>query len=106
LKKTALITLVTALSSLILIGCGAKEVKPEQSHHQSVELQKHSQKMLHHAIKQAGEEDGWRMTEFGGHSFIAERNDDVVTIKYGKGAFTLDPENSSLESAIEDALEH
>ena len=106
MKKTALIALVTALSSLILIGCAAKEAAPKQSFHESVELQKHNQKLMHHAIKHAGEENGWRMTEFGGHSFVAERGDDVITIKYSRGAFSLDPENSSLQSAIEDALAH
>lgn len=106
MKKTAIIAFATALSTLLLVGCSST-ISPEYgSTHQSVEAHKDDKKITRHAIKKAGEKAGWRMTEFRGNALIAEKGDEIVTVEFSHGSFHTTPKNSSLESAINDALEN
>ncbi len=67
-----------------------------------------TQKSMHHAIKAAGEENGWIMTEYKANTIIAEKlsdNDTVsVTVTFDNISFLIEPANTGLNSAISAAL--
>ncbi len=107
MKKTALLATASALSTLLLVGCGGTtpEPKAEAKAYHGTHNVKKSQKEMRHAVKEAGEEAGWRMTEFRSNAMIAEKDDDVVTIHFTKSSVHTEPHNGGLESEIKDALE-
>ena len=106
MKKVIIFGLATSLSLVLLSGCGG-EPSPE-SHTGMVEKQDMTQAKMHKLIKKAGEDAGWIMTEFKSNALIAEKIDgddsQAVTVKFSKSSYDIDPENSELNSAIEDAL--
>ncbi|MEA3521990.1 MAG: hypothetical protein U9R50_03370 [Campylobacterota bacterium] len=78
MKKMVTLTIVTAISTLLLVGCSTKKeiISPEHSRSGGYEIPipAHTKKStLHDAIMQAGEENGWVMTEFRSSSIIAEK---------------------------------
>ena len=106
MKKVIILGLVTSLSVLLLSGCGG-EPSPE-AHTGMIEKQHMTQEKVQSIIKQAGEDAGWIMTEFKSNALIAEKldgdNAEAVTIKFSKSSYDLQPENSELESIIDEAL--
>jgi hypothetical protein len=65
---------------------------------------KHSLKEVYSAIIKAGQEDGWRMTEFKDNKLIAEKisnsDTEAVTIEFSTDYFHIIPANDDLEEAI------
>ena len=104
MKKTAILTFASALSTLLLIGCSATTATPP-SEHGAVKTEQ-TQESMHHTIEAAGKKAGWRMTEFRGNAMIAEKDGNVVTIKFDRSSFHTEPKNDELEDAIEDMLKH
>ncbi len=98
MKKIITLSVISALASLLLVGCTAATSELSGGH------DTHSQKNIYHAIKTAGEKAGWRMTEFRSDAIIAEKGDDVSTVTFSGTSFKVEPRNSNLESAIKDAL--
>ncbi len=97
------------LSSLLMVSCSA--TKGVQIDAKTANF-KHFEKMplakVHKLIVEAGEENGWRMTEFKENELIAEKTEDgetkAVTINFSEDFVNLEPNDSDLEDAIEDKL--
>jgi len=105
MKKVITLGLVSALSTILLVGCGSATPSPEAS--VKIHNGYMTQEKVHKIIKQAGEEAGWKMTEFKSNTMIAEKigAGETVTVTFNKSTFDISPSNSDLESAISDALE-
>ena len=113
MNKILKIGIVTALSSFLLVGCSGTPDAPD-SEMSSVETnaaKAHSyisQEKISSIVQKAGEEAGWKMTEFKSDTFIAEKTDDgeteSVTIKFDKESLEISPENDDLEDSIKEAL--
>jgi len=78
MKKMVTMTLVTAISTLLLVGCNTTKgaVAPEDSRSGGYEypLPAHTDKSkLHDAIIQAGKDKGWIITEFKSNALVAEK---------------------------------
>ena len=107
MKRNIASGLVFIFSTLIFSACATTQgdVKSADYTH----FEKRSLKKVHQLIVQAGQEDGWRMTEFKENELIAEKTEDgktkAVTIKFSQNSFYLSPEDDDLEDAIEDKLE-
>jgi len=107
MKKMVTMTIVTAISTLLLVGCNTTKgaVAPEQSFSGGYEtlLPAHTNKeKLHDAIIEAGEANGWVMTEFKSTVLIAEKIVDgksaSATISFGQDKLVIVEESSSLGS--------
>ena len=107
-----IISITLFLSSLMFVGCSNTPAPPMSSDDVAtigytkfgkvIPLTK-SKKL----IFKAGEEAGWKMTEFGERAMLAEKlhdNSDAtsVTIHFNKDGFELEPSNSDLQSLLED----
>ncbi len=109
MKKVITLGIASVLSALVLVGCGAatSSVTPE-AHTGEVHNKHMTQEKLHKIIKKAGEDNGWKMTEFKSNTIIAEKiesnNSTSVTVSFNKGSFDIAPANSDLEDAINSAL--
>ena len=107
MKKIVTMTMVTAISTLLLVGCSATKgtVSPETSLSGGYEtpLPAHTnKKKLYNAIFEAGEANGWVMTEFKPTAIIAEKIVDgksaSATISFGQDTLVVVEESSSLGS--------
>jgi len=113
MKKILISTMAVVLgSTLFFSGCSTHTtgVSEDAKTAGYTHLQKHmTLKELHKIIKEAGERDGWRMTEFKENAIIAEKTDDgdttAVTVNFSNTYFNITPPNSDLQDAIEDAIE-
>jgi len=106
MKKAISVGLVSILSTMLLVGCSATTSNPE-AHAVEVEHKHLTQEKVHKLIKKAGEENGWKMTEFKSNAIIAEKigeNSESTTVTFGKDYIDITPPNSELESILEDAL--
>ena len=113
MNKILKISIVTALSSFLLVGCSGTPDAPD-SEMSSVEAhaaKAHgylSQEKIASIVQKAGEEAGWKMTEFKSDTYVAEKTDDgeteSVTVKFDKHTLEINPENDDLEDAIKEAL--
>ncbi len=102
MKNTIRLGTLSLLASLLLVGCAATSgISGDAIAHKTV-----SSKEIQRIIKKAAEDDGWRMTKFRSNSMIAEKDGVVTTVTYKNATITTDPNNSSLQSTIEDALNH
>ena len=110
MKKMITISLVSALSALLFIGCSASSKSALTSHDaktaNSTFLSEHlTQKKVHKLIMKAGEKVGWKMTEFKSNEIIAEKTDDgetlALTISFDNNSFEVYPQNDDLQDAIE-----
>jgi hypothetical protein len=111
MKKNLIVGMTTVLlSSWLFISCsatsgvgGVGEESANYTHFEKMPLSK-----VHKLIIQAGEEDGWRMTEFKENEIIAEKTDDgetkAVTVDFAEDHFYITPHDGDLEDAIEDKL--
>jgi len=109
MKKNIILTLSLLLTTLFFVSCSATsgsdvDVKTANYTH----FEKMPLKTVHNLIVEAGEEDGWRMTEFKENELIAEKTDGdttkAVTIDFSENYFHLSPKDSDLQDAIEDKL--
>jgi hypothetical protein len=107
MKKMVTMTLVTAISTLLLVGCNTTtdSVAPEQSFSGGYEtpLPAHTDKRkVHNAVMEAGNDSGWIMTEFKPTIIIAEKIVDgksaSATISFGQDKLIIVQENSTLDS--------
>jgi len=110
MQRKILRTVAVIVSSLIITACSTTpKVQGDVQKENYVKIEKSmSLKKIHDIIKEAGEQDGWRMTEFRDNALIAEKfhsdSSEVVTIEFSRSSFHLTPANSDLESAIADKL--
>jgi len=121
MNKILKLSLVTAFSSFLLVGCmgtpDAPDTEGSVSHSENMSSVEVSAAKLHgnltqeklsHIVKKAGEEAGWKMSEFKIDTFIAEKFSDdgtiSTTVKFSKDAIELNPKNDDLEDAINKAL--
>ncbi|WP_457745213.1 hypothetical protein [Sulfurimonas sp.] len=109
MKKIVILGLSALLSSLLFVSCSAtsgSNVDVKAANY--VYFKDMPLKKVHDLILKAGEEAGWRMTEFRENSLIAEdigeSNTKAVTINFTKNYFNLSPQNDNLEDAIEKKL--
>ena len=108
MRKTIIVTITILLSSLLFVSCtsgpNASIERGNTIHFKEMPLKK-----VHSRIMKAGEDAGWRMTEFKENEVIAEKsiddNTQAVTIKFSKSFFYITPENSDLEDAIKTKLQ-
>ncbi len=118
MKKLVTLSLVSAVTALVFIGCGGSTPEPSapQSSHDAKTadntfFSKHlTMEKAHKVILTAGEEAGWKMTEFKSNAIIAEKTDGeettAVTISFNSDSFDINPENSDLADAISKAVEN
>jgi predicted small secreted protein len=109
MKRTLIFTLVALTSALLLTSCSATtgtdvDAKTlNYTHFKHMPLSK-----VHNLIYKAGQEDGWRMTEFKENQLIAEKTEGgqtkAVTIEFSQDSFNLSPTDSDLKDAIEEKL--
>ena len=103
MKKVIILGIASALSTLLLVGCGAAAKGPE-AHTAEMHNKNLTQEKVHKIIKEAGEENGWKMTEFKSNAMIAEKIDNgssvSTTVTFSKSSFDISPENSELESIL------
>ena len=113
MRKIISLSLVSALGTLLLVGCGSTNtVTPESindTHMQSTHISKHlTQKKVHKLIVEAANNNGWETTEFKSNAIIAEKTNGedttAVTINFDRTYFELNPTNSDLQNILEDAL--
>ena len=83
MKKMIKIVLASAVSMLLLTGCGSANIQTaEESASGGIELtlQGHTKtEAVHDAIMKAGEKSGLKMTEFKSNAIIAERADGDIS---------------------------
>ncbi len=120
MNKILKLSIVTALSGFLVVGCSGTPDAPdsETSHStanmSSVEIHAMhvhanlTQEKLANIVKKAGEDAGWKMSKFKIDSFIAEKTEDEettsATVKFNKESVVITPENDDLKEAIEEAL--
>jgi len=103
MKRIITLGVVSILSSFVLVGCGGTSPSTPNAIHTEL-----SQKKIGAIIKTAGEEAGWRMTEFKKNAILADKTDGdeliSTTVYFDKHSFSTDPKNDDLEDAISDKL--
>ena len=108
MKNFITLSIISIITTLTFVACSAKTSGPE-SHSGTMHNKNLTQEKVHNIIIKAGEEDGWKMTEFKSNTVIAEKmNGSVsksVTITFDKSSFDISPPDSDLADAIGDALE-
>ena len=114
MKKILSITLISAVTLLLSSGCMGGSHVPEHRDaavsEDALYVETHNNEKILHAIKKAGEETGWKITEFKGNEVVAEKTDDGETvsssIKFADGhiEFGNSDATSDLRDAIEDEL--
>jgi len=107
MKRIITLGLVSALSTMLLVGCGSTTPTPE-AHTGDFHVKHLTQEKIHKIIKKAAQKDGWKITEFKNNALIAEKFNGgeaiSTTITFGKDYFDISPKNSNLESTINNAL--
>ena len=113
MKKIIIGSVAVVLSTFLLSGCSTNATPSHASGDaQAVDYihfdKKINSKSMQKILKNVGESEGWRMTEYKNNAMIAEKISDAeaeaVTITFSKDFFYTNPRNRSLESAIKDAL--
>jgi hypothetical protein len=108
-KQISKLTLLF-LSSLMIVACAGTPKYDNDVQHANYVRITHPMplKKVHDIIKEAGEQAGWRMTEFKDNALIAEKISDeqsnAVTIDFSTDSFHLNPQNSELQDAIAEKL--
>jgi len=116
MNKIFKISIITALSGFLLVGCSTSPDAPDTSSSQISSVEAHaakihgnlSQKKLSKIVQEAGEKAGWKMTPFKSNAFIAEKTDgdetESTTVEFDQESIEISPENSDLEDAINKAF--
>ena len=111
MKKILSLSLISALTLVLSTACNTTTGDPSVSA-DALYVNTHDSKKILHAIEKAGEENGWKITEFKGNEVIAEKTNDGDTIsssiKFQDGhiEFSNDAAASDLSDDIEEALEN
>jgi len=110
MKKILITATGILLSSLLFVSCSTTNgVDVDTKTVDFTHFKEMPLKKVHKLIVKAGEEDGWRMTEFKENELIAEKTENgqtkAVTIDFAEDYFNLDPHDSDLQNAIENKLE-
>ncbi|WP_345994028.1 hypothetical protein [Sulfurimonas sp. HSL-1716] len=112
MKKMITLSLVSVFGTLVLIGCSAgntPSVGNVENANKTCISKNLTHEKVHDIIVKAGEENGWKMTEFKTNSVIAEKtvneNSTAVTVTFDESTFELNPANSELQSILEKALD-
>ena len=117
MQKMIKLSLVTAATVLLLVGCGGGNTQTadeSMSGGTELHLEGHTtNKKLHEAIMKAGESQGLKMIEFKSNAIIAERADGddsaTATITFSKDKIVIMEENGDIDAddlleAIEEEL--
>ena len=119
MKKTVILSIVAVIGSIMIVGCSVKDsaqpssmsVKSENVKSGVIDIKnsEFTQSKIHKLIVKAGEEDGWKMTEFKEDEVIAEKMEDgetvAVSVKFDTNTVELTPEDSDLSNAISTILD-
>ena len=119
MKKMIKLTLASAISVLILAGCGVGGTKaPNESMSGGYELmlKEHTKtEAVHHAIMKAGTEMGLKMTEFKSNAIIAEKIGDdsasaSATVTFSNDKIVVMQESGDIDAddlleAVQEELE-
>lgn len=111
MKKILTLSLISALTLVLSSGCSSTIGDPSVSAN-AIYVNTHDGEKILHAIEKAGEENGWKITEFKANEVIAEKTEDGDTIsssiKFQDGhiEFSNDAAASDLSSDIEEALQN
>jgi len=109
MKKILSLSLISALTLVLSTGCNSTTGDPSVSA-DALHVNTHDNEKVARAIKEAGEKNGWKITEFKNNEVVAEKIDGGETvsssIKYENGRieFSNDAAASDLSDDIEDAL--
>ncbi len=112
MKKIIISTISIVLSSMIFNACSTTSMNAEDVKTASFTHLKHEMPLskVHKLIVKAGEENGWRMTEFKENEIIAEKEENgnmkAVTITFTEDYFDISPKDSDLHEAIEKELDN
>jgi hypothetical protein len=112
MRKIIISTISIVLSSMIFNACSTTSINTEDAKTASFTHLEHEMPLakVHKLILKAGEENGWRMTEFKENKLIAEKQEDgtmkAVTITFTKDYFDISPKDNDLHEAIEKELEN
>jgi len=118
MKKLVMTGVISTLSALLIVGCAGETPLSKDSNTLKSEDAKSidythiqnelSTEKVHHIIVTAGEEHGWKMTEFKNNAVVAEKfsNDTakVVTVHFSKEFFHTEPMDKELDEILEEAL--
>lgn len=126
MKKLLSIAAVSVATIFLVTGCSSSsEVLPSNAAENSaiyksevskgsLHVKEHNTQKVMHAVRDAGEEAGWKMTPFKINEFIAEKTSDGKTVstnvKFHNEYITFSRENASesdiseLMNAIESGL--
>lgn len=105
MNKILSLSLISALTLVLLSGCNSTSGD-------GLQVKTHDNEKILHAIEKAGEQNGWKITEFKNNEVIAEKTDDGDTlsssIRFQEGhiVFSNPEAESALGDDIEDALEN
>ncbi|ADN08881.1 hypothetical protein [Sulfurimonas autotrophica] len=110
MKKIIISTISIVLSGVIFNACSTTSMNAEDTKTASFTHLEHEMPLgkVHKLILKAGEENGWRMTEFKENELIAEKEENgsmkAVTITFTQHYFGISPKDSDLHEAIEKEL--
>ena len=118
MKRIVILSMVAVISSIMIVGCSAKDsaqpssvsVKSENVKSGVIDIKNSelTQLKIHKLIVKAGEENGWKMTEFKENEVIAEKMKGgetvAVSVKFDTKTVELTPEDSALSDVISTAL--
>ena len=110
MKKIIILGISTILSSLVFSACSTSSPKSGDVKTSTYTYFKHAipLKKVHTLIREAGEKDGWRITEFKENKLIGEKLENgatkAVTITFTENYFDISPKDSDLEDAIKKEL--
>ncbi|MEN8303688.1 MAG: hypothetical protein ABFQ64_06435 [Campylobacterota bacterium] len=111
MKKILTLGLISVLTLALSTGCNSTHGDPSVSA-DALYVNTHDNEKILHAIKEAGKENGWEITEFKANEVIVEKSsggDSISSsIKFQDGhiEFSNDAAASGLSDDIEKALEY
>ncbi|WP_457749429.1 hypothetical protein [Sulfurimonas sp.] len=112
MKKILISVISVLLSGMLFNGCSTASISSRDAKTASFTYLKHKIPLskVHKLIREAGEQDGWRMTEFKENTLIAEKEKNgsmkAVTISFTDEYFHISPEDDDLQEAIEKELDN
>ena len=111
MQRKTLQTVLILASTIVVTACSTTpKVEGDVKQEDYVKIEKRMPlKEVHDLIAQAGEDAGWRITEFRDNALIAEKFDGddskTVTIDFSTTSFHLTPQDNELERVIEKKLD-
>ncbi len=106
MKNILSLSLISAITLVLLTGCNSGSSNPEIPNN-ALEVNTHSSEEFLRAVKVAGEKSGWKITPFKSNEVVAEKISDGDTvsssIKFSKGYIEF--EDPSVASSLSDAID-